>query len=416
MRIFVSSSFQDLAEYRAAVIRVLRQLGHEVVAMEDLVAASEVPLKQMLDKVERCELYLGLFAWRYGFVPQRASNPSDDVSDPKVSRAVFGKTSITHYEYLHAKAKNIDRLAFLLDERVAWPPHLIDGFSTLDPVAPKDATAIRALRAELQLGAVVSYFSNPNDLEARVSAAVTVAGMSRQVRLNLAGVGQAMDTVNDSDPDQGIRQTISSASKQRALKIDLATTWWSTRLYLTSVLAERLTYVRRIVVTQGQEFVGLLSTERILLTLSGTHQTLAAVGKKLRQRRVVLPDPHSEMNEVFKLWMEAFGGGANARKHEESAKFVLTAELCRRWFGDAMLQQPVHVVDLARATVVDLLRILDYPSEFVPVVLRRTASTTPVETGIESPRDPIQIVDKSALNAQLAQSYVTELMDRARLG
>src|SRR5688572_21328286 len=30
MRIFVSSSFEDLREHRAAAIRVLRQLGHEV--------------------------------------------------------------------------------------------------------------------------------------------------------------------------------------------------------------------------------------------------------------------------------------------------------------------------------------------------------------------------------------------------
>ncbi len=62
MRVFVSSSFEDLQEYRIAAIRALRQLGHEVVAMEDFVAASGVPLKQMLDKVERCNLYIGLFA------------------------------------------------------------------------------------------------------------------------------------------------------------------------------------------------------------------------------------------------------------------------------------------------------------------------------------------------------------------
>jgi hypothetical protein len=31
MRIFVSSSFQALQEYRVAAIRVLRQLSHEVV-------------------------------------------------------------------------------------------------------------------------------------------------------------------------------------------------------------------------------------------------------------------------------------------------------------------------------------------------------------------------------------------------
>src|SRR5262249_27568375 len=161
-------------------------------------------------------LYVGLFAWRYGFVPDKGNSRKDHPSDPKVSGAVYGTTSMTHYEYLHAKAKNIDRLAFLLDERVPWPPHLIDGFSTLDPNAPKDSAAIRALRTDLQLGAVVSYFSTPNDLEARVSAAVTVAGMSRQVRLNLAVVGQATNTVNDSDPVKGIRDTIVKAGFQRA--------------------------------------------------------------------------------------------------------------------------------------------------------------------------------------------------------
>ncbi|HEU0203409.1 MAG TPA: DUF4062 domain-containing protein [Burkholderiaceae bacterium] len=413
MRIFVSSSFQDLQDYRIAAIGVLRQLGHEVVAMEDFVAASEVPLKQMLDKVERCDLYVGLFAWRYGFVPKKGAE-QDDSSDPKVPGAMYGTTSITHYEYLHAKAKSIDRLAFLLDERVPWPPHLIDGFSTLDPTSPKDAAAIRALRTELQLGAVVSYFSNPNDLEARVSAAVTVAGMSRQVRLNLAGVGRAIDTVNDSAPEHGIRQTIRGAGRQRVLRIDLNTTWWSTRLYLTSALAERLTDVRRIAVAQGDEFVGLLSTSRIMSTLAAMHPKVAAMGKKLQGRRTVLPDADAEMTAVFALWTAAFGG-SNARRQEEAAKVVLTADLLRRWFGDAMLQQPVHVLDLARATVIDLLRILDYPSEFVPVVSRPAAPAALAAAGIEPPRDPIQVVDKSALNAQLAQSYVTELMDRARI-
>jgi len=40
MRIFVFSSFQDLQDYRHATIRMLRQLWHQVVAMEDFVAAN----------------------------------------------------------------------------------------------------------------------------------------------------------------------------------------------------------------------------------------------------------------------------------------------------------------------------------------------------------------------------------------
>jgi len=40
MRIFVSSTFEDLREHREAAIRGLRQLGHDVVAMEDFTAMS----------------------------------------------------------------------------------------------------------------------------------------------------------------------------------------------------------------------------------------------------------------------------------------------------------------------------------------------------------------------------------------
>lgn len=66
MRIFVCSTFEDLREHRAAAIRVLRQLGHEVRAMEDMVAASEAPLGKVLELVDRSEAYVGDFAWRYG--------------------------------------------------------------------------------------------------------------------------------------------------------------------------------------------------------------------------------------------------------------------------------------------------------------------------------------------------------------
>src|SRR5947208_11353317 len=55
MRIFVSSTFEDLREHRAAAIRVLRQHGHEVLAMEDLVALSAAPLTKVLEMVDRSE-------------------------------------------------------------------------------------------------------------------------------------------------------------------------------------------------------------------------------------------------------------------------------------------------------------------------------------------------------------------------
>jgi hypothetical protein len=60
MRIFVSSSFEDLLDYRIAAIRVLRQLGHEVVAMEDFVAATNLSLKTAQDTVTFVSEWLGI--------------------------------------------------------------------------------------------------------------------------------------------------------------------------------------------------------------------------------------------------------------------------------------------------------------------------------------------------------------------
>lgn len=102
MRVFVSSSFEDLREHRAAAIRVLRQLGHDVVAMEDMTAGSIAPLVKVLEMVDRSEAYLGIFAWRYGFLPG-AAGPPPAVPLPPVPGATPGQTSITHYEYLRAK-------------------------------------------------------------------------------------------------------------------------------------------------------------------------------------------------------------------------------------------------------------------------------------------------------------------------
>ena len=103
---------------------------------------------------------------------------------------------------------------------------------------------------------------------------------------------------------------------------------------------------------------------------------------------------------------------AKLRVHtnEMMAKIDLTAEILRRWFGDAMLQQPMQIADLQRASVVDLLRLLDYPNDYVPVL----TCHAPVAEG-EPATERVDVVDKGALNARLARSYLVELLDRARI-
>jgi len=434
MRIFVSSSFEDLKEHRAAAIHVLRQLGHEVLAMEDMISGSTAPLAKVLEMVDRSEAYVGIFAWRYGYIPGQGpdSNPPPAAEIPAVEGAVYGFTSITHYEYLRAVQRKIPVMAFLLDEHYSWPPQFIDGFDTTRTQAPLNANDIRTLRQLLQKERVVSWFTTPPDLEARVSAAVTMAGLTRQLDLQpAAALPHYIGIPGDTSTEIGIKHAIiASGDHQHALKIDLATTWWSTRLYLIATLAHHLTQVRRILVVdtapdpsqapagisssgsmqQAERFVGQLSTRAILLTIGPKLSALGTFDAWLRARGTEYNEIGAEIHEILDGWRNAFGDSSGTHANEEQVKVVLDAEILRRWFGDAMLQQPMRISDLQRASVVDLLRLLDYPNDFVPVLTRHS----PAVEGQPS-AERVDVVDKTALNARLARSYLVELMDRARI-
>jgi Domain of unknown function (DUF4062) len=439
MRIFVSSTFEDLREHRAAAIRVLRQLGHEVLAMEDLVALSAAPLTKVLEMVDRSEAYVGIFAWRYGYIPRPGTPATPPVQPPDVDGATYGETSITHYEYLRAVQRKLPVMAFLLDEQCAWPPQLIDGFDTTRRNAPANADAIRDLRQKLEQERVVGWFITPTDLEARVSAAVTMAGITRQLDLQEAAeLRSTTGTAGDSSAEIEIKHAVMAADADQlhALKINLASEWWSTRLYLMAALSERLTQVRRIVIVTSaatassgsgpvtgasavpavanksadEQLVGQLSTAAILSTIAGKTPALGKFQQSLQQRQMTFNEVGAEIHDLLQCWYGAFGDSLGSHGNELAARVVLTPEVLRRWFADAMLQQPVRIADLQRASVVDLLRLLDYPNDYVPVLTRRSPTLH------DSPASEIvNVMDKKALNARLARSYLVELMDRARI-
>jgi hypothetical protein len=394
-----------------------------------MIAGTAAPLAKVLEMVDRSEAYVGIFAWRYGYIPAKAADPPAPVAIkiPVVEGAVDGETSITHYEYLRAVQRKLPVMAFLLDEQYPWPPQLIDGFDTTRPQAPANADKIRALRLSLQQERVVSWFTTPTDLEARVSAAVTMAGLNRQLDLQPAtALDPNTGVAGDSSAEYGITQAIIAAGdRQHALKIDLATTWWSTRLYLIATLAQRLTQARRILVVDStgktapmpgaaqpveERFVGQLSTSAILTVIGPKAAALGAFALWLQARPVGYNEVHSEIHELLDGWRNAFGDLPGTHANEENIKVDLTAELLRRWFGDALLQEPMHIADLQRASVVDLLRLLDYPNDYVPVLTRHA----PASEG-QPATERVDVVEKDALNARLARSYLVELMDRARI-
>ena len=153
-RIYVSSTFSDLRAHREKAYRVLRQLGHDVVAMEHYVAADERPLAKCLADVASCDLYIGIFAHRYGYIPEQ-DNPDE--------------RSITELEYRHAGDRGVPRLVFLVDEETAWSPKQMDAVTG----EGERGARIVALREELGRDRLASFFTDADDLAQKVSVATS---------------------------------------------------------------------------------------------------------------------------------------------------------------------------------------------------------------------------------------------------
>jgi tetratricopeptide (TPR) repeat protein len=109
--LFLSSTATDLAPFREVVLHVCQRLGAAVVAMEEFGPDPRAAAELCREKVESADLFLGLYAHRYGYVPDG-----------------FAGRSITELEYEWAIARRPapPLLLFVVDDELAWPPKWID--------------------------------------------------------------------------------------------------------------------------------------------------------------------------------------------------------------------------------------------------------------------------------------------------
>jgi hypothetical protein len=106
MKVFLSSTYIDLKDYRKAAKEALSSLDLQVIWMEDFGALPEEPQAACLDRIEDCDIVIGLYAHRYGHVP------NDSL------------TSITEQEYEHAKKMGKNIFCFLVAPSCPWNPEL----------------------------------------------------------------------------------------------------------------------------------------------------------------------------------------------------------------------------------------------------------------------------------------------------
>src|SRR5213080_1368459 len=144
LKVMISSTARDLPEHRQKVMDACMHLGMFYPdMMENLNATDANALEVSLRIVDRADLYVGVFAFRYGYVPERQM------------------ISVTEAEYNRAIERKIPRLLFLMSDK--------------HPVMPADVETgegsqkLAKLKERLKEERVVAFFDSPSDLEAQVT-------------------------------------------------------------------------------------------------------------------------------------------------------------------------------------------------------------------------------------------------------
>ncbi len=146
-KVMISSTVRDLPEHRQKVMDACMRLGMFYPSlMEHLSAADADALAVSLRMVDEADLYIGVFAFRYGHVPEGQS------------------VSVTEAEYQRAVERDIPRLIFLMsDEHPVKPTDVETG---------EGAEKLRDLKERLKKQRVAGFFSSPDDLKAQVIQAL----------------------------------------------------------------------------------------------------------------------------------------------------------------------------------------------------------------------------------------------------
>jgi Domain of unknown function (DUF4062) len=141
-KVMISSTARDLPEHRKEVLDACLRQGMFPLMMEHLPANDADAIAESLRMVNEVDIYLGVFAYRYGYIPK-----GHDIS-------------VTEMEYNRAIERGIPRLIFLM--------HEVHPLKAADVERGEGATKLETLKARLKTEQVVNFFTSPADLRAHV--------------------------------------------------------------------------------------------------------------------------------------------------------------------------------------------------------------------------------------------------------
>ncbi len=134
----ISSTIRDLPDHRKGVLDACLRQNMFPKMMEHLPANDDDAITTSLALVDEADIYVGIFAYRYGFIPK-------------------GRTkSITQLEYEHAVKRGIPRTIFLMHEDHSVKPADIE--------TGDGADKLKQFKKKLKADNFINDFKPPEEL------------------------------------------------------------------------------------------------------------------------------------------------------------------------------------------------------------------------------------------------------------
>ena len=362
MKVYLSSTFVDLQDHREKVAKALKKAKYDVVMMEEYAARDGLVEIVCQGDVTGCDAYLGLFAWRYGYIPED--------NNPK-------RQSVTELELSAAEGQSIPRLLFLVKDNANWPAQWRDA----------DLTRVLDLRRRL-VKRCAAYFDEASDLAVEALASLRVLESTRKLR-QLDAV-QVMLEAQAFGPSYmaNVQQKLDALRDTAHVEIQIGPIpWWNTRLHLIAALAEEYGRTEEFVFVDAERrFVAMASPAAVRRQLENRWPILVRTYSTFRLKTPTLPSLEAQ------LWLYPSHVTECLGVEEQLGIEVITR---RHLEYDLSLPRDGEVVEVAGKAPLFLMReILGRRSPFVVLV-----SDGPVE----------HLVDRGALAAKIAVELLAGL-------
>jgi hypothetical protein len=357
VKVYLSSTFKDLHQHRSRVADALRKAGYHVIRMEDYPARAMHTKAACQSDVAECNIYLGIFAWRYGYIPD------DDNPERK---------SITELEYEAAEPDK--RLLFLLKDEAEWPKEWRDA----------DPARIQALRRRAQTK-ITAYFGDVSELTTEVLAALLYKELAKPL-----GALTIVEAVSfGTSYIDNLKEKMPEMSSATLVKIQLGgTPWWNTRLHLVASLLSDFTNVREMIFCDRDRFLAMVTPMDLRIRLAEREPGLDAAYLQFKQRLGATPSAR-RMDET----LDNYPGIASAcfGRQESQIKEDVDAGHVQRGLG---LKQEATRVELNSQSPSLLQR--DIIHCITPYVVLECGGTCD------------SVVDRVALTTRIADSVMTQ--------